>query len=217
MEIEIVKWEGFSIRKLLNDNMAVYVNEDVLEFLDSIDIDGKNVIDGGSNVGIYALVFSYRVGNNGTVYCFEQQEIIYELCKKNAILNNRNNIKCFNLTLSNKSNERVGYTQIDYEEKNISSIGIKTEPDGKIKVTTITIDDLRLENIGLIKLDIEGYEPRALEGAWKTIDRDKPYMIIELSPNYLHNGQAKVVEEIVSYGYSVKQISDFNYCCTPLK
>ncbi len=215
MTTELVKWEGFVIKKIVGDNMAVYVNEDILAFLDSIDISGKNVIDGGSNVGIYALVFSYCIGNGGLVFCFEIQETINDLCKENIILNKRENIFCFNLALSDKSEQLVGYTQIDYSQTSISSVGVKTEQGGEIKVKTTAIDDLGFQNIGLIKLDLEGYEPKALDGAWATIDRDKPYMIIELSPIYLDNKQSETIEKIKSHGYLVEGISDCNYLCTP--
>ncbi len=215
MTTELVKWEGFVIKKIVGDNMAVYVNEDILAFLDSIDISGKNVIDGGSNIGIYALVFSYLCGYDGTVYCFEIQKTINDLCKENADINKRKNIVCFNLALSNKIGESVGYTPIDYSKDNISSVGVRTESGGDIKVATSTIDDFGFTNVGLIKLDLEGYEPKALDGAWETIDRDKPYMIIELSPIYLDNKQSETIEKIKYHGYLVEGISDCNYLCTP--
>ncbi len=41
------------------------------------------------------------------------------------------------------------------------------------------IDDWRLENLGFLKLDIEGSEPAALEGAFLTIKNNRPIVLFE--------------------------------------
>ena len=43
----------------------------------------------------------------------------------------------------------------------------------------LTLDTLGLERVDLIKLDVEGMEEEALEGAKETIKRCKPVMYIE--------------------------------------
>lgn len=51
--------------------------------------------------------------------------------------------------------------------------------DGEGSVPMITIDALELEACDLIILDIEGYEPFALQGAAQTIEKFKPVIMVE--------------------------------------
>jgi hypothetical protein len=53
---------------------------------------------------------------------------------------------------------------------------MKTE---KIKITTID-EESKNKQIGLIKMDIEGFEYNAIKGGLETIKRDKPVLLISL-------------------------------------
>lgn len=215
------KWRGIPFLKLAKDNIPTHINYDLADVINKINIKGKNVIDGGSNIGLHSVFFSKCVGEKGTVYAFELQPIIYQLGIGNAELNGVKNIIHHNAALSNKSDDLVGFTYIDYSWDEVSSGGIRTEPElrgqphcGEIK--TISIDDLNIENVVLIKLDLEGNEPKALDGMWNTIDKWKPYLIIELSIGYLGDGQQETIDKIVSHGYEVTELGDFNYFFKPL-
>jgi FkbM family methyltransferase len=50
-------------------------------------------------------------------------------------------------------------------------------PNGS--VPAIPLDSLKLENCGLLKLDLEGAEPLAIKGAEQTIRTCRPVMIVE--------------------------------------
>jgi FkbM family methyltransferase len=220
MNLVTAKWRWFTIVKIEGDNIAIYINEDLMLFLKSINIKGKEVIDGGCSIGIYALYFSIMIGKAGVVHAFELQHEIAQLAITNAELNKKENIRVYNSALSNVSGELVGFTYINYNEQSISSVGVKTEQSLKGSphcgnVETVAIDALKLNNVGLIKLDIEGHEPQALGGMWETIDRCKPYLVVELSPVYLENKQQETIDKIMSHGYSVKELSDFNYVFEP--
>jgi FkbM family methyltransferase len=45
----------------------------------------------------------------------------------------------------------------------------------------IAIDELGLEDVGVIKIDVEGFEPNVLAGATETIGRCKPVIIVEFN------------------------------------
>jgi len=224
VELKVKKYRShrFSFFQLLHDNIQVFINKDMIEFLSHINLKNKNIIDGGSNVGLHSLYFSRRTGKKGTVHAFEIQPVIYKLGCDNAVMNNKKNIVHYNLALSDKSGESVGFSEIDYTSESVSSGGIRTEAalsgnDHCGSIRTIALDDLDIQNIGLIKLDLEGYEPKALAGMWKSIDRWKPYLIIELSPGYLLDGKdERTIEEIKSHGYSVTEGGSFNYFFEPI-
>lgn len=223
MNIINYKWNGYSISKIENDQTTMLISDDIMSELKKMNLSGKNAIDGGCNLGVFSLILSDLVGNFGIVYSFDPQKEILKLAIENAKQNGKNNVSFYNVALSDKSGEVVGFSNIDYESNEyVSSGGIKTEPSlcgqphcGSIE--TLAIDDLKLNNIGIIKLDIEGYEQKALDGMWETIDRCKPYMIIELSDGYLGDeGVIDTIEKTKSHGYEVILLSDFNYLCRPI-
>jgi FkbM family methyltransferase len=73
----------------------------------------------------------------------------------------------------------------------------------------ITLDDYcrqhGVERVDFIRMDIEGAEQRALEGAREVIDRDRPHVLLEIHPTMLQarfGGSAdEVVEFFRSRGY----------------
>lgn len=216
--LSVHTWNDMTLLKLAQDNMGVCLNDDMIEFIDSLDLKNKNVVDGGSNIGIFSLYMSKKCHH---VYAFELQPFINKLAIDNAELNKIENISFSNAALSTVSGNKVGFTYIDYEGKNISSVGIKTEPSLKGQphcgeIETIALDDMCIGNVGLIKLDLEGAEQQALEGMWDTIRRCKPPMIIELSPIYLEHQEQKTIDKIISHGYKVKELTDCNYVFEPI-
>lgn len=222
MTYEIIQWDKYSFFKIKNDQTTVGIYDSMLDELNKIDLKGKNVIDGGCSIGVLSIFFADKVGKDGIVFSFDVQPILCDLIKKNAELNGKTNIEVTNAALSDKTGESVGFTFIDYGGDYISSGGIKTESSlsgqphcGEIK--TIAIDDLDIQNVGLIKLDIEGSEPKALKGMWNTIDKGKPYLLIELSNGYLYGGQDQEIRrEIESHGYKSKDLESYNYFFEPI-
>lgn len=67
----------------------------------------------------------------------------------------------------------------------------------------VTIDGLAIENLDFLKLDVEGHELFALEGARETIARCQPTIVVELKkfdpPR--NGGPVKVVELLSQLGY----------------
>ena len=49
-----------------------------------------------------------------------------------------------------------------------------------VQIETRTLDSYALDNVGFIKIDVEGYEHTVLKGARKTLMHCHPIMLIEL-------------------------------------
>jgi FkbM family methyltransferase len=77
---------------------------------------------------------------------------------------------------------------------------------GSVQVPTVTIDSLQLSDVRFIKLDIEGHELRALQGAQATIQRDKPALIVELEQT--RKPIQPVVDLLERWGYSGRVLMD---------
>jgi hypothetical protein len=91
-------------------------------------------------------------------------------------------------------------------------------------VEMVTLDSLHLENVSLIKMDIEYYEDKALQGARKTILRNKPVIILEVMGAYDYNDCSSEIKERFDHtlglfkglGYDFELIFDNNYLARPL-
>jgi FkbM family methyltransferase len=83
---------------------------------------------------------------------------------------------------------------------------LKTE-----KVKTTTIDHYRLDNVGLIKLDIEGNELKALHGAKNTLERsDFPPIIFEANNDAWYAEQKEsLFKYLNSLNYEIGEIRPF--------
>lgn len=67
---------------------------------------------------------------------------------------------------------------------------ISREVRGKGNVPALAIDSLGLETVLLLKLDVEGHELKALAGAEATLERCRPYVLMELKARKIEKGTA---------------------------
>lgn len=68
-----------------------------------------------------------------------------------------------------------------------------------VEVTTTRIDDLALSDVRLVKIDVEGHELEALQGATDLLTAQHPVLAIELEER--HGGIAPTVDLLAGLGY----------------
>lgn len=110
---------------------------------------------------------------------------------------------------------------------NLGSTKMKLQPRNATDGTPmITIDSLELNNVGLIKIDVEGMELKVLQGAEKTIRRCRPLIYVESNDprqltrqmGWLGYKQFDVFNKTPTYGYEpLKETIDVVPATTPLK
>jgi FkbM family methyltransferase len=91
-------------------------------------------------------------------------------------LGDKNEIKDFIVPNNYDDNSNPGMLSLLNTEK--------TNDTQKEKVTIKRLDDLDLDNISLIKIDVEGYELEVFEGGQETIQRNRPVILIEIWKKY---------------------------------
>jgi len=175
---------------------------------------GDIVIDVGANIGYYTLMAAARVGKRGHVYAFEPASHTFKILQKNIQINGFTNVSLYNLAISNEE----GYVELylsDSINTGATSITVPELFSGKVeKVRCITIDNfLNKENIkkvDLIKIDVEGAEPKVLRGMNKLLSEQNPKILIEINEERLRSaGHSKdyIYEFLASKGYKAYDIS----------
>ncbi|NYZ74259.1 FkbM family methyltransferase [Candidatus Micrarchaeota archaeon] len=133
------------------------------------------VLDCGASFGDSALILSRYTDRK--VYSFEGDERTYELLKKTIELNDLKRV----VPVKNYVGEKTGCIGFDGFPRDFYFHHTQEE---RYKTEVVSIDDFmtshRNEEIGLIKMDIEGFELEAIRGATKTIKANKPVLIISV-------------------------------------
>ncbi|MER2541396.1 MAG: FkbM family methyltransferase [Azonexus sp.] len=146
----------------------------------------QDVIDLGFNIGIQAELLLALT--SGKVFGFEASRRIYEHAAERFAGQGR--VQLFNVAVADRS----GFAEfIDTDHWGAGSLKHTAGMDHcgvgehflRTEVELARLDDLLpdADNIGLIKLDIEGAELSAMEGAKTLIRRNRPWMVME----YCHN------------------------------
>ena len=120
-------------------------------------------------------------GGGGKVIAFEPMSWAYSKLKHNIELNDFNNIVIEKIALSSV-NQRA--QNIYFRSSWTIDPGSSSNAKKKEDINFITLDEYvrrnKINRIDFIKLDVDGYEYKIIQGARDTLKRDKPLIIIEL-------------------------------------
>lgn len=79
-----------------------------------------------------------------------------------------------------------------------------------IEVELKKLDDYNLQNIGFIKIDVEGHELSVLEGAETTIKNNRPNLLVEIEERHKYDSINSVKNWLCKFDYSGYFIKDRN-------
>lgn len=184
---------GIRIRLHLDSELArliycEYFELTEREFLRAFLRPGDVFVDVGANIGLYTLIAASRVTESGSVYCFEPAGKTFKRLCDNVNLNNFSNVQCYQLALSNETGEYPFYTSEDgYDAWNSFAIPIAGKAFSSEIIRCQRWDDLVREHdlvdrVTMMKIDVEGWESRVLEGARESLSReDAPLLQVEFT------------------------------------
>lgn len=143
------------------------------------------ILDIGANVGYLSMIFATLTGNKGIVVSFEPEPNNFQTLTENKKLNGFSQIiteqlgvsdsnGTFKLFLSNDANN--GKHSLIFDDNRVTS--------KYMEINTIIIDEYLKNNninrIDIVKIDVEGFEKKVLNGMRNTLQEHKPVLFIEL-------------------------------------
>ena len=133
----------------------------------------KAILDIGACVGVYSFRSNFKY-----VYAFEPNKEMFTFLNFNIMLFNKlHNSQTYNVLLSDKC-ENIEFDGFTCNQDYITDIFKKSS---KSIIKSHTLDEFNCENVGLIKVDVEGMEEKVLRGGIGTIIRNNyPPILFEL-------------------------------------
>ena len=167
------KFDFTSLNTVREENYDHYFD------LDIIKCDENEVIaDLGAYTGDTILDYFKNYGvNYKSIYCFEITDNTFEILKNN--LKGFSNINFIKKAVSDK--KETLYINESHIDASANKVG---KEDSNDQIETTTIDESIKEKITLLKMDVEGYEQKALLGAEKHIKNDHPKLLISVYHNH---------------------------------
>ena len=177
--------------------------ENELRYLDRIGSKHQTAIDVGANQGFYSFRMSKYYNK---VYAFE----INAEVTKDLVDYNPGNIHLITEGLSSRKGEAVLYIPVlnGFALNGWASLAPGNCPDTREHIEKPvrigTLDALAIEDVSLIKIDVEGHEVEVLKGAGETLKRNRPVIIIEVQE---HN-QNEVGALLEALDYQRRELQD---------
>ena len=148
-------------------------------------------------------VYSYALlPHNKSVHAFEPNPKLFRVLQGWA----DGRVELHREALSNVSAPAdllVPHSRNGFSNQGASLSSTKVSGDHrKVAVRAIRFDDLGIEDVGFMKIDVEGYELEVLQGAADTLRRDRPNLLIEMEEKHTKIPLGEMVETVSAYGYS---------------
>jgi FkbM family methyltransferase len=194
--------------------------------LQRLPLSGATVLDAGANVGYHTLLLAQCAGDRGRVHAFEPAPANLERLKRNLALNPHlaARVTLWPVALADAPGElemvfagptHSGISHVVPAQAIHDSTRAQAGETARLKVPATTLDDwwerLGRPGIDLLKLDLEGFELRALNGARQLLAARPPaFVLVEVVDAFLRsNGgsAAALFENLRRAGYH-----SYDYC-----
>jgi FkbM family methyltransferase len=174
---------------------------------------GMTFLDVGANIGYFSLLAASCVGPSGKVFAFEPSQTNVKLLHASRVLNGFENVEVFPLAAGREW--ELSFYDASHSNGWVSPIASKPEdllPRAVVltaPLATILPADRRID---MIKIDVEGAEYQALQGARAILERDHPPIVSEFSPPALESisgvSGAVYLEFLTALGYRLSVLAD---------
>jgi len=178
---------------------------------------GMTVADVGAHVGYYTLLFSRLVGDNGRVFAFEPEPDNHALLCKNIAINHCSNV----IPIAKAVSDRTGIVKLFVSSQGNDRHSIFENPRSVVRESIREVPSVSLDaflategwpRVDVVKMDVEGAEPLALEGMQELIRRSQPFkLVVEFAPDALKfggNEPRRFLDRLSDLGLHVESIEE---------
>jgi FkbM family methyltransferase len=171
-------------------------------------IDSNNsIIDIGSSVADNSLVWSKNLTENGKIFGIDPSMDNINYSKKLSYINKIDNIDWIQAVCSEKKGDRLIININPSKDAENTSFKIGNSINS---LAATTLDEIIREKkntkIGLIHIDVEGFELKVMKGAKKIIEHDKPVLTFEQHISKEDTGH--VFKFLKNFGYRIFMINE---------
>jgi FkbM family methyltransferase len=146
---------------------------------------GEVAMDIGANIGVHTLRMAKSVGPNGKVLSCEPMPHLQSKLKKNVVLNKLDTIVSI---IPKAVSDFEGKTRMKGLPENFNQGTGRMDENGDIETEVITgdklLEGLNLNRLDLVKIDIEGYEMKAINGLKNSLKTYRPRLLVEYDRDY---------------------------------
>jgi FkbM family methyltransferase len=215
-EEHVIETNGYRLSTLPNDQgisagLLIFKTHEPLttELLKKELKKGMVCVDVGSNIGYYALLERKIVGSEGRVIAIEPSPLTYSCLKKNVCQNGFNDIETFRFALTSSDREvhflmdaNSNWSRVVDGDNCFSEGTILTVPGRSLDSFA---GEYHFDALDLLRMDVEGHELQIFNGGWRTIERFKPALLIEMhKPHMSLSGTISFLQSLKDAGYNVK-------------
>jgi FkbM family methyltransferase len=182
-----------------------YYEPKTIDYIKNMNLKDCNILDIGANIGNHSHAIQ-KFTTNCSIGSFEPYQKNLDILKRNARFSYHNFV-------TNKNDEKNYSISPVWGDANLGYI---TSSKTGESVQKTFIDYHGFDNIGLIKIDIEGHELEALKGAFNTIEKSKPTIIAE---HHTKEEHLQVMDYLKQFGYYLATIieeDNLNYVYKPI-
>ena len=160
---------------------------------------GDGFVDVGANIGWFSLLGASIVGEGGRVLAVEADPGNVGLLLRSAQASGFRNITAVTAAAAATSGAML-LQRAGGSNGAVYPFADATAPDDRW-VPALTLDSLSgmVENVRVMKIDVEGAELLVLRGATETIERHRPVLYVEFSPGMLSRFEDSGTQQLQSW------------------
>lgn len=157
-------------------------------------------IDVGANIGLYC---GLMVEHAKACHAFEANPYLARQLRRAGVPG----LIVINAAVSDQPGELTlyvpertpGLATVEQAHPDASKTGVG--PVATIKVKAVRLDDSVFEDVSFMKIDVEGHEEAVLKGGERTIERNRPFMVIESENRHNPGAVGRVFRFLSSRDY----------------
>ena len=184
VEVDFPNGDRFRVHpRFLGMNLSEYEPKLVQRFCELVQ-NGMTVIDVGAHVGIYSLIASKRVGETGKVIAMEPSPANAKQLRRHLSINQCTNVEVVEAAAGDRTRKISFSYRTDPTDPVAFANSIAYDIGGeRVSVPMLTLDNIcEFIRPALFKIDVEGAELLALQGAKRVLSKHRPMVIVAIHP-----------------------------------